>query len=964
MSPAPTSPEDQVDEVIQLVGVLQQTEQRLQALTGGELDAVLIQGGQSYLLHEAQEKLRRSEAVQRESADLQSAILNALPAHIALLDHTGVITFVNDGWRNFARDNALASSATGVGINYLEACDQAPGMYATEAEARAVAAGIRAILSGAHSREFSLEYACHSATEQRWFLLRVNPMVKDRAGGAVLMHTNISVRKLAGNLLRESEERFRGMFSAAATGIATSTPQGRYLQANAAYCRMLGYTEEELQARDFASVTHPDDLTLNLKFRDEMLAGERESLVMEKRYLKKNGDIVWTRHSVSAVHAASGEVAGFVVMAEDITERKRAEETLRLRQTELQVLFDLIPAMVWFKDTHNGILRINQRAADAVGKTVRELEGKSMREVYPQEAERYYADDLEVIRSGKPKREIVEPLRDRHGRQILIQTEKVPVRDKDGRVTGIVVMAQDITERVKSEEALRQSQNHFRTIFEQAAVGVAVVDALTGRFLQVNQRYCEIANRTQEELAQLTPAAITHPEYHARELELEGQVKAGVIREFTLEKRYLHKDGSEVWVNVTVSAMWAPGEPPDSLLRVVQDITTRKKLEDSSRQAQKMEAMGTLAGGIAHDFNNILASINGYTELAQMTLVGNPEVRDHLASVLQAGHRAAALVRQILAFSRQEQLERKSIELRPIVMESLKLLRATIPATIEFVTSLATDAPVVLADANQIHQILMNLGTNAWHAMRDRPGHIETRLERCLVDAAQAAAQPRLRPGLYARLSVRDTGSGMDPATQRRIFEPFFTTKPRGEGTGLGLAVVHGIMESHDGVVTVYSQPGVGTVFHLYFPADTDETVAAAANAGPVVARGKGERILLVDDEELLVLLGRKTLVALGYEVEATTDPLVALEMVRAEPFRFVLVITDQTMPHLTGLELASRLLQIRPGLPIILQTGFSLSLTAATARAAGIRQLLHKPASVQTLGAAIHAAVTNSPPP
>ena len=963
MTQPPPPPEDPGDEITRLVGVLQATERRLQELTGGELDAVLVQGGQSYLLQEAQAKLRLSEAVQRESAALQSAILNALPAHIALLDHAGVITFVNDGWRNFARENSPENSAVGVGLNYLEACDRSPGRYATATEAGAVAAGIRAILSGASRREFSLEYACHSPAEQRWFLLRVNPLMKDRAGGAVVMHTNITERKLAENLLRESEERFRGMFFAAATGIAISTPRGRFLQANAAYCQMLGYTEDELRARDFASVTHPDDLNLNLQMRDEVLAGRRESFTMEKRYLKKNGDIVWTRHSVSATHGVGGAVASFVVVAEDITERKCAEEALRLRQTELQALFDLIPAMVWFKDTHNRVLRVNQRAAEITGRPVTEIEGQSMRELHPPAAAKYYADDLEVIRSGAPKLAIIETLRDPNGRELLVQTDKVPVCGKDGKVSGIIVMAQDITERIKSEEALRQSRNHFKAIFEQAAVGVALADAVTGRFLQVNQRYCEIAGRSPAELELLTAAAISHPEYHARDQELEGQVKAGVIREFTLEKRYLRKDGSEIWVNVTVSAMWAPGEPPDYYLRVAQDITTLKKLEDSSRQAQKMEAMGTLAGGIAHDFNNILASINGYTELAQMTLTGNPEVREHLAAVLQAVQRATGLVRQILAFSRQEKLERKPVGLLPVVVESFKLLRATIPATIEFVTTLAADAPIVLADANQIHQILLNLGTNAWHAMKDRKGQIEVRLERFEVDALYAASQPRLRPGLYARISVSDTGCGMDPATLRRIFEPFFTTKPVGEGTGLGLAVVHGIMESHDGVITVYSQPGAGTVFHLYFPAHTSETVAEASASGPV-PRGQGERILLVDDEELLVQLGRKTLVMLGYEVEATTQPLAALEMVRADPHRYALVITDQTMPKLTGLELAGRLRQIRPGLPILLQTGFSLSITAERLRAAGVRQFLIKPASLQTLGAAIHAALTNQPPP
>jgi len=486
---------------------------------------------------------------------------------------------------------------------------------------------------------------------------------------------------------------------------------------------------------------------------------------------------------------------------------------------------------------------------------------------------------------------------------------------------------------------------------------------VTKRYSDVNQRLCDILERSHAELTQLTAAEISHPATLGRDLELVRQLTAGTLKEFTVEKRYLRKDGTDVWVNVTVSELRAADDQPDFYMVIVQDISTRKKLEDSFRQAQKMEAMGTLAGGIAHDFNNILASINGYTELAQMTLTGNPEVREYLGAVLQAGHRATALVRQILAFSRQEKLERVPLQLGPIVAESLELLRATIPATTEFVTSFATDAPTVLADANQIHQILMNLGTNAWHAVKENKGWIEVRLERCLVDSSLSATQARLRPGLYAHLSVSDTGCGMDAATLRRIFEPFFTTKPIGQGTGLSLAVVHGIMESHDGVVSVYSQPGVGTTFHLYFPADAIEAGGAVIESEPA-PRGHGERILVVDDEELLAQLGRKTLAALDYEVEVTTQPTIALEMVRADPSGFALVITDQNMPQMTGLELASQLRQIRPGLPILLTTGFSLAITADRIKAAGIHQLLLKPVGFHALATAVHTALAAQPSP
>jgi CheY-like chemotaxis protein len=333
-------------------------------------------------------------------------------------------------------------------------------------------------------------------------------------------------------------------------------------------------------------------------------------------------------------------------------------------------------------------------------------------------------------------------------------------------------------------------------------------------------------------------------------------------------------------------------------------------------------------------------------------------VRMHLGSVLKAANRASALVRQILTFSRQQPQERQVIDLRPIMVESIELLRATIPSGIEFDTSIATDAPTVLANADQIRQILMNLGINAWHAMKDFSGRLQVNLKRCVVDAAHAATQPRLRPGVYARISVSDTGRGMDPATLRRIFEPFFTTKLPGEGTGLGLAMVHGIMDSHDGAVTVYSQPGEGSIFHLYFPAHAGVAMTAVLAKEELVPRGEGERILVVDDEELLTELSQKTLVELGYNVEVTTRPATALAMVRAAPQRFALVLTDQAMPGMTGILLASQLRQIRRDLPIILMTGYSVSLTPEVLEAAGVRQLLLKPINLQSLGTAVHAAL------
>jgi PAS domain S-box-containing protein len=383
----------------------------------------------------------------------------------------------------------------------------------------------------------------------------------------------------------------------------------------------------------------------------------------------------------------------------------------------------------------------------------------------------------------------------------------------------------------------------------------------------------------------------------------------------------------------------------------------RQQLAEQLRQAQKMEAIGSLAGGIAHDFNNILGAIYGHCELARMEAGDSAALTEHLDAVMGAARRATDLVGQILAFSRQQDQERRPIQLRDITAEALRLLRAAVPATIEFQTSLDADTPVVLANATQLHQILMNLGTNAAHAMRKDGGRLTVRLEHFEVGPELAAALPELHVGCYARLTVRDTGHGMDAKTLGRIYEPLFTTKPLGEGTGFGLAVVRGIVNAHQGAITVSSRRGEGTTFQVYFPAhltDVEETAKADSD----VPHGSGERILFVDDEESLANVGKLVLDHIGYATDTCSNAREAIARVSANPFAYSLVITDQMMLGMTGTDLAQRLNVIRPDLPIILTTGFTDTLVPDRLRAIGVRQLLAKPLSVQALAAAVREAL------
>ena len=376
-------------------------------------------------------------------------------------------------------------------------------------------------------------------------------------------------------------------------------------------------------------------------------------------------------------------------------------------------------------------------------------------------------------------------------------------------------------------------------------------------------------------------------------------------------------------------------------------------MEAQLRQSQKLEALGTLSGGIAHDFNNILSALIVYRELAVMDIDRPTELRQHLAEIGAASNRAKDLVRQILTFSRQQQQERRPVQLHPVVREALQLLRASLPSTLEIIQVIDEQAPLVLADSSQVHQIMMNLGTNAAHAMRDRPGQLKVTLNRRVVDESQARLQHGLHPGAYVRLTIGDTGHGMDESTVARIFEPFFTTKGPGEGTGLGLSVVHGIMENHDGAITVSSRPGEGTVFELYFP-EYAGSMSASPEQDERSPRGSGESVLLIDDEKPLGEAMRNTLQRLGYLVTAFTDPIDALNRFRLAPQAFDLLVTDHTMPHMTGLDVIQEVHRIRKDLPVVLVSGLSGTWTREKLRGFNIGELVAKPLDFASLAQAV----------
>ncbi len=385
-------------------------------------------------------------------------------------------------------------------------------------------------------------------------------------------------------------------------------------------------------------------------------------------------------------------------------------------------------------------------------------------------------------------------------------------------------------------------------------------------------------------------------------------------------------------------------------------LREREKLEAQLRRAQKMEAIGTLAGGIAHDFNNILAGIIGFAELGLQD-EGDPRATsEHFRAILQASNRARELINQILTFSQNRGRAREPIDLAPTTEEAIAALRPTIPDRVQLNFSAEENLPPILGEATHVHQLVSNLVTNAWHAMGDQAGRIEVKAAKFDVDADFAQVRPNLQRGRYVRLSISDTGHGMSATVAERIFEPFFTTKSSGKGTGLGLSVVHGIMQTYDGAIDVYSEPGGGTIFHLYFPALESESPDIAGGAAST-PRGRGESILLVEDEPVLAALGERFLRRLGYLPVAMTDPVEAVGKFRDG--RFDLVITDLAMPLMSGMDFARGIWKARRETPIILTTAYSSTLDAEKAVEMGFRELLLKPYGIQALGECVHRALT-----
>ena len=518
---------------------------------------------------------------------------------------------------------------------------------------------------------------------------------------------------------------------------------------------------------------------------------------------------------------------------------------------------------------------------------------------------------------------------------------------------AVTDLQKEISEREYTEAALRHREAQYRTLVETMPHGVQEIDT-SGRITFNNPAHARMLGDDKDSLLGV-PIWDFLPSDDEK-IKLQAYLET-LVRNQPPPTPYFEQKQTRDGRLIDVQVDWNYKRDEDDRLigfiAIISDITERQRLEAQLRQSQKMEAIGTLAGGIAHEFNNILWSILGFTDLAQDETPSDSPVWSYLQEVRTAGHRAKDLVQKILMFSRQQEHARQPLSASRMVQDVLSLLRATLPSTIEIREHLADPEGAILADPTQMNQILVNLCANAEYAMRPAGGVLEIGVEVVEVDETFVAHHPHLHPGPHVRMWVRDTGPGMMANIVERIFDPFFTTKDVGEGAGMGLAIVHGIVVSHDGAIAVESAPGEGATFNLYFPCTQRAVVESRAVQAGVGPTGSG-RVLFVDDEPALGDVAAQILKKLGYQARVSTSGRDALDLFQADPQGFDLVITDQTMPHMTGEQLALELRRIRPDIPIMLCTGYSHVIDAEKAREIGIDAFCMKPLTTRDLAVAV----------
>jgi PAS domain S-box-containing protein len=750
--------------------------------------------------------------------------------------------------------------------------------------------------------------------------------------------------------LANANELLERMFSSVDVSIAYMDKEFNFIRVNPAYAEADGRELEfYLGKNHFALFPNEENEQI---FKKVVETGEPYAVSAKPFQYGEHPErgVTYWDWSLQPVKNPDGPVTGVVLSLVDVTERVKAQEAVEKERRRFNDVLEVLPAYLVLLAPDYQVPFANRFFRERFG----ESEGRPCFEyLFGRSEPCQVCESYVPLKTAAPHQwEWTGP----DGRNYSVFD--FPFTDPEGS-TLILEMGIDITERKQAEDALKEREALLRTIFETLPLGVWIADK------QGDITYGNRAGQQIWEGARYVGIDQFH-EYKGWRVETGELIKPddwAVARAVRKGETSLNEeieiecfDGShKIILN---SAVPIRNERQEIIGAFVlnEDITERKRGEKNAQQTQKMEALGTLAGGVAHDFNNILMPITINTELALLDTPEGSPLRQYLQPVLDAAKRGRDLVSQIITFSRQREAERRPVRVGPVVKEAIQFLRSSLPRNIEIREKIEVETDTVQGDPTQIHQVLMNLSSNAAYAMREKGGILDVRLTRCDVDSEMAEKYSALQQGPYVKVTVSDTGCGMNREVQERLFDPFFTTKKPGEGTGMGLAVVHGIVKNHKGAITLYSEMGKGTTFNVFLPRIQDETRVENGSMESIPT-GR-ERILVVDDEEPQLQSVTRMLEKLGYNVVAKSDSLEALDVFRAESGEFDLVITDQTMPKMTGEKLARSILSIRPDIPIILCTGFSETIDADEAKSMGIREFAMKPFTVREMAEKVRKAL------
>ncbi len=757
-----------------------------------------------------------------------------------------------------------------------------------------------------------------------------------------------SERKLAENELRLGQQHLNLIYDSTGAPLfylkVEPGPYYRFLTVNNAFLKATGLTVEQVVGKIINEVIPEPSLKLVISKYEKAIRENRIVYWEEtSQYLTgpKTGIV-----SIAPVFDHKGDCTHLVGSVQDITEGKQAEEALRKSEETLKSIFKAAPIGIGLVSARV-IKQANDRLCEMVGYSRDELLGQSARMLYPTDKEFEYVGREKYAQITKFGTGTVETRwKRKDGRLIDVLLSSTPIDPNDWS-RGVTFTSLDITNRNQAERALRENEEKYRDLVENINDVIYVIN--TDGIITYISPVAEV--QLGYSPSEVISKSFSEFVYHEDLPFVMGQfqkIHSGNIK--PSQYRLVKKSGEILWIRSSSRPVFK-GDNIIGYRGSFVDITNSKHMEEELRQAQKMEAIGTLTGGIAHDFNNILGIILGNIELALDIVPEWIPARFNLEEIRIASLRAKDVVRQLLSFARKTKLEKKPTNIIPIVKESLNLLRSSIPTSIDIRQNIPENVDTILADPTQINQILINLCCNAEHAMPDG-GVVAVTLKNIELDEKFSAKYPELSPGRYVNLTVADTGHGISQRDIDRIFDPYFTTKEIGRGTGMGLAVVHGIVKGQHGYITVESELGKGTTFNIYFPVVEKEAVIETITDDKIPT-GE-ERILFIDDEESIAKLERQRLERIGYKVKATISPIEALEIFRSQPDAFDLVITDLTMPKMTGDKLAKEILNIRIDIPIILCTGFSEKISEEKSKELGIKSFLLKPLAMKDLAATV----------